>query len=172
MPPLRRNLLCSPPPSEAGTRRLRACRGFSLLELACVTALVAITAAIALPRYADSLARYRVELACRRIIADLNLIRMRAWAQGTCESARFDPDAETMTLICDPDINFPSRNYIVHFNQAPYYADIVERDFSGRTFMYYNRYGQPCGGGYVVLRVGNVQRKVVVDGQTGKAVME
>ena len=159
-------------PARRAVRHAPARRGFSLIELVTITVLAAIAAAIALPRYANSVARYRAELACRRIIADLNLIRMRAWAQGTCESACFDPDADTMTLVCDPDINFPSRNYVVHFNQAPYYADIVERDFSGGTFMYYNRYGQPCWGGYVVLRVGNVQRKVVVDAQTGKATME
>jgi len=45
-------------------------RGFSMVELVLVVCIMAIVASMAVPRFANSLTRNRVEAAARRVAAD------------------------------------------------------------------------------------------------------
>ena len=53
-------------------------RGFTLLELVMVTMIIAILASIAMPRFADSIARQRVEAAIRTTSMHHLVIKLRA----------------------------------------------------------------------------------------------
>ena len=147
---------------------------FTLVELVVCLAILAIVAAIAAPRYGASIARYRAELAAKRIVADLELIRSRARAQGSYESATFYASGEYYRMISDPDLNDSTKEYVVYLNEAPYRADIVEVSFrSGtRNYMRYGNYGHPYWGGYVTVRAGDVERTVVVDPDSGEAYVQ
>jgi len=147
---------------------------FTLIELVLVLAIMAVIAAIAAPRYANSLARYRADLAARRIVADLELIQIRGRAQGTYESAEFHAGSDTYDMWSDPDLDDQTRQYRVCLGEAPYHADIIEAHFDSGTknYMRYGNYGHPYWGGYVRLRVGDVERTVVVDADTGKAMVQ
>src|SRR2546423_11308670 len=57
-------------------------RAFSLIEMVLVLAILAMVSAIAVPRYAGSIARYRAETAARRVAADLALAAAHAADAG------------------------------------------------------------------------------------------
>ena len=156
--------------STAGNNRA----AFTLVDLVICLAILATAAAIAAPRYAASLARYRAELAARRIVADLELIRNRARARGTCESAEFYADGNYYKIPGAPDLNHPSKEYSVHLNEAPYHADIVQAvfDSGAASHMCYGEYGHPYWGGYVIVSAGGVRKTVVVDADSGEAYVE
>src|SRR5438105_3411892 len=74
------------------TRRASIFRlAFSLVELTVVLALVVIVSAIALPRYWSSAGYYRVDLAARRLAADLALAQTHARTTAQFQNVRFSP---------------------------------------------------------------------------------
>jgi len=153
---------------RAGGRR----RGFSLLELAIVVAIAAILAAMALPRYAGALSRYHAEAAARRIAADLALARDRARTYGAQRSVTFNPAAEQYQIPGLRDLKSSSGDYVVNLADRPYRADLVSADFGGDATVVFDGYGVPDGGGQVVVQVGEYQKTVVLDPNTGKAAVQ
>ena len=77
------------------TVQSRGCllRGFSLAELVCVVVIIGILAAIAAPRFSNSLALQRVEAAARRVVVDLALVRRQAKSSNASQTVRFDAAA-------------------------------------------------------------------------------
>ena len=148
--------------------------GFTLLDTVITLAIIGTMAGIAVPRYGQSVARYRADMAARRIVNDLDLLRIRARAQGTFESAYFYTAQDYCKYVSDPDLDDISREYNVYLYEKPYLADIVESSFDGggRTYMRYGNYGHSYWGGYVLIRVGNETRRIVVDPDTGEATIE
>ena len=150
------------------------CRGFTLLDVALTTGIIAILSAIAMPRYSQSVTRHRADLAARRLVADLDLLRMRARAQGTYESGYYYAGGDYCRYVSDPDLDDVTKEYRTYLGEEPYRADIVEVSFDGgaRTYMRYGNYGHPYWGGYIIIRVGDEQRKVIVDPSSGEATVE
>ena len=162
-------------PAVAASRSNPRClRAYTLIDVVITAAIIAIMAAIALPRYGRSVTRYRADMAARRIVHDLDLLRMRARAQGTSETGYFFVDTDSARFVSDPDLENVTKEYWVYFHQEPYRADIVEVRFKNGTEnrMTYGNYGHPYWGGYVVVQVGDIVRKVVVDPNSGEATIE
>jgi prepilin-type N-terminal cleavage/methylation domain-containing protein len=146
--------------------------GFSLLEVVLVLAIIATLAAIATPRYAASLARYRADLAARRIVADLTLARSSAKAAGTSRTVEFCVSTNEYELSALPSLDGAAGNYEVRLSERPYEARLVSADFAGETEVKFSGWGIPQSGGAIVLSVGSEQRTVVVDAETGKATVQ
>jgi prepilin-type N-terminal cleavage/methylation domain-containing protein len=60
---------------SAGHPRRGLAKGFSLLELVMVVAIVGIVSAIAVPRYSTAACNYRAEVAARRVAKDIGKLR-------------------------------------------------------------------------------------------------
>jgi len=157
--------------SAIGNRQ-SAILGFSLLELVLVLAIVATLAAIAIPRYQGSLARYRADLAARRIVADLSLARSNAKADSSSRSVVFSVSANNYQMPDLPGLDGASGSYIVELRGLPYEADLISADFGGDQQVIFSGWGIPDSGGSVVLTVGSEQRTVVVDAESGKATIQ
>ena len=67
----------------------RALLAFSLIEVVVVLVIMVIIAAVAVPRYAEADARYRLEGAARRIQSDIALARASARADGLARRMSF-----------------------------------------------------------------------------------
>ncbi len=67
----------------------RALLAFSLIEMVVVLVIMVVIAAIAVPRYAEADARYRLEGAARRIQSDVALARSSARADGLARRMSF-----------------------------------------------------------------------------------
>ncbi|KPK80119.1 MAG: hypothetical protein AMJ81_12440 [Phycisphaerae bacterium SM23_33] len=132
-------------------------------------AILAVIAAIAVPRYASSLALCRADRAARRIVADLGFARDRARVASETVTVQFDVPADQLSIPGLGSLDNPSADYLVKFGEAPYQADLVSADFGGDPIVSFDGYGVPDGGGTIVIQAGTVQRTVVLNAETGEA---
>ncbi len=144
---------------------------FSLIEMLLVLVIMAVMAAVAIPRFGSAEARHRVEVAARRVAADLDLARQRARAAGADRSVIFHPAANRYHL---PGVPHPDRpgspdDYTVELGQAPYGAAISAVDFGGDAAIVFDGFGTPDSGGSVTICVGRYSKTVTVDPETGHA---
>ena len=106
-------------------------RAFSLIELVMVLMIVGIVAAIALPRYFNAIARYRMQAAALRVVADLQLARASARTQGEARTVTFDLSGGALTVSNITPLNRPDAVYRTDFSAEPYRVSLVTADFGG-----------------------------------------
>ncbi len=141
---------------------------FSLLELVIILVTIALLSAIAVPRYADALVRYRVNLAADRVMRDLQWAAAHAKATGADVVLAFDlaDNAYTSAELDDPDQ--PGSGYAVALGEPPYEAAITAADFAGSAQVTFNGYGTPSASGFIAVTVGDRTQKVTLDAATGE----
>jgi len=142
-------------------------RGFSLLEVVLVLAIMSIVAVIAVPRYARALSRYRAETAARRLAADLEYARTLAHDSSGTQIITFDAVADTYTLTGRDDPDRPGRPYTVDLAGGSYRADLTSVDFAGTATVSFDAYRTPDKGGSVLVTAGDYAFVVQVDEQSG-----
>ncbi len=116
-------------------------------------AIMTTLSAIAVPRYAVSLARYRVDAAAKHVKAELSLARKTAKITGA-----------SLTV----DVS----DYQAILSESPYRALIVSAQFDGDDEIVFDGYGVPDSGGTVTVQVGVMQRTVVTDADTGRTAVQ
>jgi len=174
-------------PHPTGQQRHRA--GFTIVELTITVLITGILAAVAAPRYFEAMNRFRVEVAAKRIAADLNLTRENSNSKGVSggEWVTFDGTNDNYRLWNDPDIDHPSNEYWVHLQNTAYPVDLVYAKFTNKNnytdwfTIKYDMYGcaksgwppffpdAPLTSGQIVVQSGSQQRTVVISPITGKA---
>ena len=152
--------------------RHRPHQGFSLLELVLVLGIIAIFAAIAMPRYGAATSRYRADLAARRVVQDIALAQTRARAQGAAQSIRIRQDADEIVIFSAVGLDPQTSEYTTKIWDSPYGADIIQSEFDGNNYLIFDGWGMPDSGGYAILWVGSEKRTINVDPNTGKATIE
>lgn len=150
-------------------KRCAGHRGFSVVELILVVAILAMLGALVVPQIGSAGSGYRADAAARRIAADLNYARGQARLTSTAHSIEFDAAANRYTFA---DLNHPDRSsakYAVSLARPPYEVTLKGADFEGATTLTYSAFGLPSAGGEVEIRCGSAARVVEVDGTTGEA---
>lgn len=154
-----------PGPRPAVARRRAA--AFSLFELLFVISIIAIVAAMGIPRYGRSVARYRAECAARRVAADLALARSTAKAVSADRIVTFNTVAGSYTLGSVRHLDHAARPYTVALTDAPYHAQLYFADFGGVPQAQFDMYGSPKWGGTVIVRVGEFEQTVSMSRDDG-----
>ena len=144
--------------------------GFTLIDLTVTVLIIGIIGAVAIPRYAETLNRYRAESAAKRIVADLTLARQQAMSSSASQTVRFTtPAANSYTLVGMSDLNHSSATYVVDLSASPYNTSINSANFGGDADLIFNGFGIPDSNGSVVVVSGGYKVTVTVDPDTGKA---
>jgi type II secretory pathway pseudopilin PulG len=144
-----------------------AAAAFSLVELLFVIAIIATVAAMAMPRYGRSVARYRAECAARRVAADLYLARSSAKAGSAERVVTFNTVAGSYTLAGVRHLDHSASPYTVTLSDSPYHAQLYYADFGGAPQAQFDMYGSPKWGGTVIVRVGEFQQTVALSREDG-----
>jgi len=142
--------------------------GFSLLELVLVTAIIAVAAAIAIPRYGRATGRYKADLTARRVAADLRQAQLYARTTSTSCTVAFTLATSTYQVMNAPSLDGTGGSYTVDLRRPPYEARIVSVSFGGATQVVFSGWGLPGKAGTVVVAAGSEQRTIALDGQTGQ----
>lgn len=150
-------------------RRRRDLSGFTLIELVLVVLITAVFAAIVVPRYTQSLSRYRAESAARRVVADLELARTTARNRSASQAVRFFLTSSEYELKGMADPIDPTATYRVALTDEPYRTVLTTFSLGGSDTITFNGFGQPDRGGTLTLRSGDAVRTVTIDAQTGRA---
>lgn len=145
-------------------------RAFSLIELVIVLAIIGILAAMAVPHFADAAIRNRIDIAAKRIAADLELARKHAIHSSTPQTVTFNGNGYEISGMRDLDRSTSS--YKVDLSDEPYRAQIRSADFDGDSEINFDTYGNADSGGTVVLQVARSHRTVKFDSETGQATVE
>ena len=160
------------PLSVGPASRVSARRAFSLIELLLVLAIMAIAAAIAAPRYAEAVMRYRVDMAARRIIADLEATRIEARVTSKSYTVEFDADNNTYRIFDGTDPDAAAEVRTIDLTKPPYETALQSASFNADSVVVFDGFGQPDSGGSLMLCVGDECRKIAVDAATGKGTIQ
>lgn len=151
-------------------RRRHENLAFTLIEMTLVIVVIAIVSAIAIPRYAGAVNRYRVEMAAKRVAADFSLARNAARSSGLGQSIDFTTprNGYTMPGLAAPDGR--AGDYIVKLGDEPYKVSLgtVTIGSTGATSLQFTRYGYPTAAASVVVTSSGYSRTIYVDGTTGR----
>lgn len=137
------------------------------MELVLVLLIVAVLGAIAAPRYGASIARYRADMAARRIAADLALAQANARTTSSSRSVTFDATTHSYRLDGTADPDRPTQTYTVRLQDAPYHATLLPPTLGGDQRLVFNGFGVPDSAGAIVIQCGAVTRTVELDATTG-----
>lgn len=154
--------------AQCGARSAAAAspRGFSLMELFLVLAILGVISAIAIPRFGGSMALHRLDAAARRIAADVRLARTRAMTTSTNQTLRIDGAGYTLVGMPDPD--HPSQEYRVLLAEACHGVAWIYIDAGGDSDLVFNMYGAPDSAATLRIRLGDTLRTIVVAADTGR----
>jgi prepilin-type N-terminal cleavage/methylation domain-containing protein len=134
--------------------------GFSLFELLIGLSVISIVAAVAVPRYASSVGRYRAEAAARRVAADLTLAQAKARAASCGQSVTFNMTAGTYTVSGARNLDHPGSLYTVSLADDPYRVRIGYADFGGAPQAQFDMFGTLMFSGKVTVYAGEYARTV------------
>ena len=149
----------------------RAARAFSVVELVLVVAITAMVTAIAAPRYANSIARYRADSAARRVAADLALAQGNASTAGRVQPVVFVSRSYQLPGMAHLD-GKSYGDYTVDLGSDPYSVTRVAAEFGGDATVKFDIYGSPDTGGSVVIEVGDVRRVVTLSPDSGRVTIK
>jgi len=144
------------------------CGAFSLMELVMVLTIMAVLAAIAVPRYSNAIERTRADAVTRRIVIDLEYAQRSAKTSNQARTVAFKwPDSYELVGLAS--LKDASAKYVVMLQEDPYGAQGVSHDLGGDDEIIFDIYGIPDTGGSITISVGAHSRTITIDPDTGQA---
>lgn len=141
--------------------------GISLAELVIVALVMGIMAAVAAPRFAAALQYHQVEMAAKRIVADLEATRSLAYTTGVTQRFAVETSQNRYRLVGIVDPDRPTEaDTVVELSSAPYHCTISS---ATATEVAFNGHGLPNRTLQIVIASSGLQRTVTVNATSGRA---
>lgn len=156
-----------PPPRRTPSPNGRRSSGFSIVELVIAVLVLGILAAAAVPRFADALARQRVEAAARRVVADLEWARREASFHAAKQTVSFRAGSHRYCIAPGPkNLDRRSRPYVVSLADAPYEVHLASAEAGGDSDVVFDPGGAPDSAATIVLEAGVYRATVTLSADT------
>ena len=134
-------------------------------------AIMGILAAIAIPRYARAISRYRASAAAQRIAHDIAQVQSLARMTSASQTIEFKSDRYQMDNV--RDLESASANSTVILAAEPYSAAIASVNLTASaTAITFDGYGMPNCAGSITVQSGTSSRIVVIDAVTGRVTLQ
>ncbi|MCY2973720.1 MAG: type II secretion system protein [Planctomycetota bacterium] len=153
--------------------------GFTLLELSVTIMIIGILAAVAVPVYSDSLARFRVDIAAQRIAQDIATTQRSARQTNSTQTVTFTTSDDSCVINGLSSLDRVSQPYRVSFNQSPYQVDISSLVTAANpssqlpsVSVAFNSFGMPDQGISVTVRAGAFQKRVDLAPISGRVTIQ
>ena len=146
--------------------------GFSIVEIVIVVMIIGVFGAIAIPRYANSLTRYRADATARRVVADLALAQSAAKQSASQRQVAFNAVNHSYQIQNVKALDSNAPFYDVDLTQSPYAAQIDSVNFGGDAVLIFDGHGVPDSTGSVQIHVGSEVRQINIDADTGEATIQ
>ena len=154
-----------------GSPKIKKHRAFSYVEVLVVVMILAIMAAVAVPKYADSLVRMRLDAAARRIVSDFAAAQARARVTSSRQTITFTvpPAGSSYQIVGMSDPDRTGLTYTVNLADTSYQATLVSVNLGGDATLVYDGYGNPDSSGTIVVQSGSYTKTITIDPNTGAA---
>lgn len=139
--------------------------GFSMLEMVIVVAIIAIAAAIAVPRFADAGSGRRLAAAKRTLESDVQLAKRLARAQGVAYTLGFYPDENMYVIIEGTEIKRSAVVFTRDFDAEPFTLDISSTSLGASAFVVVTPYGELVDSFTVTIRDGGIEIPIAFAGR-------
>lgn len=138
-------------------------RAFSLIELLMVMIMMGVIGAMAVPRYQNSLAKYRVDSSANRLIAELERARETARAGSVTIKATVKTSDSTCSFTGVKSLDLKSGTTVIEFNKDPYSTKIRATTYAVGGALTLDAWGQVATAGTIDLVSGGEARRVHVE---------
>ncbi len=139
-------------------------RGFSLVELVLVVAIIGIIAAIALPKFAHADAGRKLMAAKRVLLSDIEMTALRARAKSKVHVIKFYPDENRYIIVEGTVLKRQAVILSRDFDEDPYAMGISRTTLGADQTVVFSVYGDLSPGFMVGLTDGEVEITVSIGG--------
>ncbi len=150
-------------------RVLNGRSGLTLIDVTITVLLIGIIAAVAVPKFVNTLQRHRVAAAAKKVRIDLELARKLAMTRSSSQTVSFSAGRDAYLL---DGIDNPVRvgqPYLITLSDYPYQCQLVGTALGNDQKIVFDRFGRPDSGGTVTVQAGSFQQTITIDPNTGHA---
>jgi general secretion pathway protein H len=145
------------------TRHRTCLAGFTLIEIVLVLLIAGILAAAAAPKFAESMASFRLQAVAHRIAGDIRYARRLAQQQSATLTIVFDVLSNSYTLTGVTNVNRRTSAYQFSLSELEYDCEMLSADFNGVATLTFDVYGRPTNTGTIVVRCGSDSLTLTLD---------
>lgn len=139
-------------------------RGFSMIEMVMVIAIIGIITAIALPKFAHAGAGRRLSAAKNTLISDIEMVKLRARGTSKVHVIKFYPDENKYIIVEGTDIKREAVILSRDFDDEPYTVGLSRTTIGASESAVISVYGDMSPGFLVGFTDGEVEITTSFDG--------
>ena len=137
-----------------------------------IATIIGFLATIVGSRYGTAIANQRADAAARRIVLEIAHAQTEGRRTSAGRLIKINNNPVQVVIRYADDTALAEGNYKIQLGQEPYRVTDRTVDFNGDKRLIFDGFGRPDSGGTLTIRVGDVERTITVDAETGQATID